>query len=121
MSNITKGQISLNALGRLKKGQLNKTEQAYQDYLEQLKYTGEILWYKFEGIILRIADGANFTPDFFVMKATGELEVHEVKGFWKEAARVRMKVAASDYPFRFIAAKQKANKFGGGWEFEVFD
>ena len=38
------------ALGRLKTGQMNKTEQAYADYLERQKQAGEILWYKFEGI-----------------------------------------------------------------------
>ncbi len=118
---LTNSQASLNALGRLKRGQLNKTEQAYQDYLDELKSAGLIAWYKFEGMTLRIADGANFTPDFLVMLPDGQLEIREVKGFWREAALVRMKVAASLFPFKFIAVKQRSKKNGGGWDIEVFD
>lgn len=118
---LSNSQISLNALGRLKKGQLNKTEQAYQDHLEQLKSAGLIAWYKFEGVTLRIAEGASFTPDFLVMLPDGQLEFREVKGFWREAAKVRMKVAASLFPFKFMAVKQRAKKNGGGWDIEVFE
>lgn len=50
------------------------------------------------------------------MLATGELEMHEVKGFWEDDARVKIKVAASFYPFSFIAARPKPKEEGGGWE-----
>ena len=35
------------ALGRLKAGNMNKTEAAYSKYLETLKHVGEILWFEF--------------------------------------------------------------------------
>lgn len=111
-------QVKLQALGRLKLGELNKTEQAYRAHLESLKQAGEVLWYRFEGIKLRLADNTFYTPDFAVMLANGELEMREVKGFWQEDARVKIKVAADQYPFRFIAVTAKAKKHGGGWNVE---
>lgn len=118
---LSNSQASLNALGRLKRGQLNKLELEYQDHLEALKIAGEVLWYKFEGIKLRLADNTTYTPDFFILKANGELEAHECKGFWKDDGRAKIKIAADLFPFRFIAVKQRAKKNGGGWDVEVFD
>lgn len=57
----------LQALGRLKTGQMNKTESAYSQHLEMRKHAGEIAWYRFEGIKLRLADNTFYTPDFAVM------------------------------------------------------
>lgn len=111
---------SLQALGRLKTGQMNKTESAYCQLLELRKRTGEVDWYRFEGVKLRLADNTFYTPDFAVMLSTGEMEMHEVKGFWADDARVKIKVAAEQYPFRFIAVKPKTKKAGGGWEVEEF-
>ena len=108
------------ALGRLKTGQLNKTEQAYQDMLETLRRAGEVAWYKFEGVKLRLADNTFYTPDFAVMMTGGQMEMHEVKGHWQDDARAKIKIAADMYPFRFIAAKVRAKRDGGGWVFEEF-
>ncbi len=109
------------ALGRLKVGSMNKTEAAYDAHLAQLQHAGQILWRKFEGLKLRLADSTFYTPDFAVMAADGVMECHEVKGFWQDDARAKIKVAADLYPFRFIAVKAKTKKEGGGWEVEAFD
>jgi hypothetical protein len=98
-------------------GAMNKTEQEYAKYLNLRVLAGEILWWVFEGVKLRLARKTFFTADFFVMNSATELEVHEVKGHWEDDARVKIKVAAELYPFRFIAVKKKP---GGGWEFEEF-
>jgi hypothetical protein len=111
---------SLQALGRLPAGTMNKTEARYAEHLEQLMRAGEILWWKFEGVKLRLADNTFLTPDFFVMTADRSLWCHEVKGHWEEDARVKIKVAAALFPFRFIAVKPRAQKTGGGWEIEEF-
>lgn len=111
---------SLQALGRLKTGVMNKTESEYCQLLELRKRAGEIAWYRFEGIKFRLADNTFYSPDFDVMLSTGEMEVHEVKGHWTDDARVKIKVAAEQYPFRFIAVKPKPKKAGGGWEIEEF-
>jgi hypothetical protein len=105
------------ALGRLKAGQRNKTEAAYEQHLELLKRAGEIIWYCFEGMKFRLADNTFYNPDFIVMRKDGQIEVHEVKGFWMEDARVKIKVAAETFPFKFIAIKLVKKQ----WEYEYFD
>lgn len=110
----------LQALGRLKTGQMNSTEAAYCQDLELLKRTGEIVWYHFEGMKFRLADNTFYTPDFMVMLADMSLEAHEVKGFWTDDARVKVKVAASLYPVKFIAVQKLPRKAGGGWKREEF-
>src|SRR3990167_10394545 len=92
------------AAGRLKAGERNKTEAAYESELHRRMLAKEVLWYKFEGLKFRLADNTFYTPDFSVMMASGQIEIHEVKGFWEDDARVKIKVAADIYPFKFIAA-----------------
>ena len=108
------------ALGRLKSGVMNRTEAAYAAHLERLRLAGEVEWFRFEGVKLRLADSTFYTPDFAVMAADGVMEMHEVKGFWTDDARVKIKVAADQYPFRFVAFKVQAKRQGGGWVREEF-
>lgn len=104
------------ALGRLPSESMNKTEQEYAQELGLRLRAGEILWFRFEGIKLRLADKTFYTPDFAVMLSNGTMELHEVKGVWRDDARVKIKVAAKAYPFRFIAVTKK----GSGWRLEEF-
>lgn len=113
-------KAAMYAKGRLKAGQMNGTEEAYHQHLAQRQHAGEIAWFKFEGMTFKLADDTRYTPDFVVMLADGQMEIHEVKGFWTDDARVKIKVAAALFPFAFIAIKKKAKKDGGGWESEVF-
>lgn len=108
------------ALGRLKTGQMNKTEAAYASYLSELQAVGGILWHRFEGMTFRLADNTRYTPDFVVMRRDGQLEAHEVKGYWQDDARVKIKVAAELFPLKFVAVKARAKKDGGGWQVEEF-
>ena len=114
-------QRALQALGRLKVGTMNKTEAAYAATLDARRYAGEVAWFKFEGVKLRLADNTFYTPDFAVMLTDGALEMHEVKGFWQDDARAKIKIAADLYPFRFLAIKRDLQRNGGGWLFESFD
>ncbi len=100
-------RFDFRALGRLKSGELNKTERAYMNRLEAEKQSGRILWYRFEGIKLKLADKTFYTPDFAVLAPDGELQFHEVKGskfIFQDDAKVKIKVAANMYPFRFFVA-----------------
>lgn len=109
------------ALGRLPTGQKNKTEQAYElEVLKPAMQDGLIIWYRFEGVKLRLGDNTFYTPDYCVMRSDGTMEMHEVKGFWQDDARVKIKVAADMYPLKFIAVKRQAKKNGGGWSIEEF-
>ena len=102
---------NIQALGRMKKGRMNKTEQDYARILELRKSAGEILWFEFEPVKFRLADKTFYEPDFMVMLKTGEIEIHEVKGFWMDDAKVKIKCAAEKFPFRFIAVQKKNGAF----------
>lgn len=108
------------ALGRLKTGEMNRTEARYAEYLGEQHHAGIIAWFKFEAVKLRLADNTFYSPDFAVMLLNGAIEMHEVKGFWEDDARVKIKVAASLYPFCFKAVMPVAQKRGGGWKVEEF-
>jgi hypothetical protein len=104
------------ALGRLKVGTMNKTEAAYANYLELQKHMGKVMWYEFEPINLRIASKCFYSVDFLVMLTNGQLECHEVKGFFTDDALVKIKAAAAKFPFRFIAVRLVK----GAWEVREF-
>ncbi len=84
-----------------------------------------------EPLRLKIGRKAYYKPDFLVVGGFDAAEeaprrpvniiFYEVKGHWREAARVRIKVAASKYPWaRFIAVVKQKKKDGGGWKEEAF-
>lgn len=107
----------------MKRGQMNGTEQAYAKLLRDRQTAGEVDWYSFEAINLRLANDTFYKPDFFVMLSNGELEVHEVKGspgFFTEDAKAKTKIAAEKFPFRFIVAYPRKKRDGGGWTFQEF-
>lgn len=115
------GYKAMLAKGRLKPGTMNRTEAAYASHLELQKRAGYVLWYRFHGVKLRLADNTFFEPDFLVMTADCALECHEVKGnIWIGDGRAKIKIAAELFPFVFRAFKQRAKKNGGGWEEEDF-
>jgi hypothetical protein len=113
--------ISSRAAGRHIPGEMNKTEAAYaNEILEIRKRAGEIIEYWFETVTLKLANGVRYTPDFFVRLKSNEYEFHEVKGFWRDDARVKIKVAAGLFPFQFFAVQRQKKRDGGGWTVESF-
>ena len=99
---------------------MNKLEADYASYLELQVFNKNVHDYEYEAVTLRLAKGSRYTPDFMVIKADGLVEFHETKGFWREAARVRIKVAADRFPwFRFVAI-QRGKKGGPQWVTEEF-
>ena len=113
---MLRAKAGMYALGRLQVGQMNKTEERYARHLDSLKLAGEVLWWKFEGIKLRLAEATFYTPDFAVIVDSHVMELHEVKGYWQDDAKVKIKMAASMYPFRFIAVTHSKK----GWEATEF-
>jgi len=84
--------------------------------LEARRQRGEIVWWKYESITLKLADGTRYTPDFAVLLAGGEFEIHETKGgFIREDGWLKLKLAAGMFPFRFFLCQKQAKKDGGGW------
>lgn len=102
--------------GRARPGEMNRLESEYAAHLRGLEHAGEVLWWAFEPIKLKLARLTTYTPDFVVMRNDGTLECHETKGYWLDDAKVKIKVAAERFPFRFLAITKKA----GQWHFEQF-
>lgn len=105
----------LKGLPRLSAPKMNKTEQRYADILDGLKRMGIVRRWEFEGIRMKLADGAFYRPDFLVWKCDDTMECIEIKGsFIREASLVRYKVARDSYPiFKFKMLQYTRKK---GWE-----
>ena len=117
------GKARAQALGRLKAGQMNKTESAYAEHLKSAQIAGEVACWWFEGIGLKLAPSCHYYPDFLVMLPDGRLEVHEVKarsakGWYRaeEDAKVKLKVCAEKFPFPLIVVWPKQGGARFGWE-----
>ena len=113
--NIESPLLRSQALGRLGTGAMNKTERAYSELLAARLHMGEILWFRFEAYKLRLGDNTFYTPDFAVISADRNTEFHEVKGHWTDKARAKTKIAAAQFPNRFIAIQRDGRH---GWSFE---
>lgn len=103
-------------------GVMNKAEMAYAAKLKIEQALGVVASFKFERHRLVIGvKRCTYTPDFEVVTSKGHIEFHEVKGFWRDDARVKIKAAAMQFPeYTFKAVTKRAKKRGGGWEVEEF-
>ena len=68
---------------RRKPGEMNKLEAKMADELRAKQLAGEIDWFAFEAITIKLADRTRYTPDFLVMLCDGQLELWEVKATGK--------------------------------------
>lgn len=113
------GTQRMQALGRMKTGQMNKTEERFAQMLELERHAGKVKWWKFEAIKLMLAKNTSLTVDFAILPETDILTLIDVKGskaMVTDDARVKMKVAAEMYPFVFKIAYPRAK--GEGWDIE---
>ena len=104
---------------------MNKTERKYSLYLKALLRAGDIAWFEYEPIKLRLADACLYIPDFMVVTKDGHIEIHDTKAWWAKAKKVgiegdslvKMKGIAEKYPmFKVLATWEKDGK----WEQRVF-
>lgn len=104
------------AVGELRDPGMNKTEAEYAGMLEARRLRGEVAWWRYEAITLKLADNTRYTPDFLVLLPDGALEIHETKGgYIREDGWLKLKVAAALFPFRFFLCQKAAKKDGGEW------
>lgn len=110
------------ALGRLPKGEMNRTEQAYSQRLELMKRNGEILDWKFHPMNMRLAKNTFYEVDFLVLHKDMTIAIHETKGeYTSEKGQMKIKLAAEAMPwFKFFKCIKLAEKNGGGWKIEDF-
>ena len=78
---------------------MNKLETRYAQYLEAMKHAGEIKDWRFEPFRLKLAKDCTYCPDFFIVTKDGSFEVHETKGFMRDDAAVKLKVAVDIFPW----------------------
>lgn len=123
---------TLRARGRRRTpGQMNGTESKYADYLEQRKLAGEIVWYAFECITLKIAPDCRLNVDFMVMLPDGTIEMLDTKGGKKnkrtgertyhaeEDAIIKVRTAAAKFSMFIFAVVFPTP--GGGWGRKDFE
>ncbi len=91
----------------------SKLEQSYANYLHVLMLAGDIAFYKFEPLRLILGKDCTLQPDFLVMGTDGTLEFHEVKGYRRDDAMVKLRVAAKTFHWwKFVLVERKR----GVWE-----
>lgn len=95
---------------------MNKTEAKRAIELEALKRDGSIRDWGFERITLKLADDCRYTPDFHVIEQDGTLRFEETKGFFRDDAKVKVRVAAQQFPSSFTVLRLVK----GQWEREEF-
>lgn len=75
----------------------SRAEARYAEILESQRRSGQIDAWRHEAVTLTLADGCRYTPDFLVIER-GRMTLIEVKGFMREAARLRLRIAVEQYP-----------------------
>lgn len=93
---------------QVRRGLMNKTEARYDLYLKALLSVGQIRWYAFEPIKLRLATKTFWTPDFGIWMSIehgGRFRLIDVKAatktgrvLVKDDAQVKIKIAAKEFP-----------------------
>lgn len=92
----------------------SKLERDYARRLDSLRHGGLVRDWMYHPMRLRLADGTYYTPDFMVVMPSGLVELHETKGFMREAARVRLNVAADKFRcFSFRLVRRE------GWSWNI--
>ena len=91
----------------------NKLEAAFAAYLRGYN-PGAVIHE--QAVTLLVANGVRYTPDIF---SPGTLSFYETKGFMRDDAAVKIKVAAGVHPWAtfYLVTKIKASK-GGGWNIQ---
>lgn len=107
------------------RGKMNRTETAYSQHLEVRRLAGEIAWWRFEPLTLRLThpdagQPITYTPDFVILCPDGRTYMDDVKPPRKQAddpaAKNRIKLAAEVYSlweFRIVRRQ------GSNWTIEV--
>lgn len=92
---------------------LNGLERAFLAHLAVRKL-GEVLT---QAITLKIANGCRYTPDFVEVRHGFALRAYEVKGFMREDAAIKIKVAAALFTWIefYLVTRPKS---AGEWRIE---
>lgn len=96
---------------------LNKLEQAWLEVLRRRMNDGAVRHIGIQDHGLKIGDHCRYHPDFMTIDTEGQITFWETKGFMRDDAQVKIKVAARTFPFyRFVLVKRRTKAQGGGFE-----
>jgi len=102
-------KVAIKAKPSADESKLNKLESAW---LAVLRADITLAWVGVHALTFKIGDDCRYTPDFIALNLDGELIAYETKGFMRDDARVKLKVAARMFPFvGFVLVERKA----GAW------
>lgn len=87
---------------------LNKTEYSFWCELKSRTH----IWVGCQNITLKLADDCRYTPDFSFIGPDGRVVFFEVKGFWRDDAKVKIQVAARQFRWAAFIVVQKTKL---GW------
>lgn len=101
------------AKGGTERGEMNQTEQRWARRLEASEHV--VSWkYEEEGYRYGAEDHTHW-PDFWVQRQDGSIEIHEVKGYVKDAGRLRFLACADRHPeYRWMMVVQSSRQ--QAWE-----
>jgi len=108
-----------------RKSSMNKSEAAYDQYLDALYKQGRIAYYKFEAVTLKLGDDCRLTMDFLVIGPAGEVEFHDVKAIHRgkkkphteDDFQVKIRTACEQFPFFTFCTVWLEN---GTWHKKVY-
>ena len=108
-----------------RKSTQNKSERAYDQYLDALYKQGRIAYHKFEAVTLKLGDDCRLTMDFLVIGPAGEVEFHDVKAIHRgkkkphteDDFQVKIRTACEQFPFFTFCIVWQEN---GVWEKKVY-
>ena len=87
---------------------MNKLERACSLELASMQASGVATRWRFGQVKLRLADNTWYTVDFQVWLADGRIIMLETKGFLRDDASVKFKVAREQYPeYLWIMVRRK--------------
>lgn len=101
---------------------MNKTEALF---LAHLRATFPGAWIEREPIALKLGNGVRYNPDFLVYRSesfgahVNALTAYEVKGHMRDDAAVKLKVAASRFPFITFVLVWRNPRNGGSWSMQT--
>lgn len=91
---------------------MTRIERDYGEHLLAQKAAGEVAWYGYEALTLKLADDCRFTVDWSVMLASGDMELHECKGpFAREDSIIKLRLAARLFPFRVVLVTRAGDQW----------
>ena len=132
-----------NSLGLKRDGSLNTLESRFRDQLEEWKMAGLVRWYIAKPCAFRISQGCHWYPDFMVWWGYAKgpfstdyrpthweidqsfagveqnIQLIDVKGFWRDDALVKVKTIAELYPC-FLVSSVMWDKKGKTWRWRHF-